>query len=151
MKNRCAQFLIILIAATVLSACTPTISPEEPSSNNGDTNTNVATTPGETKPGETTPVSGNSQTELEVPVVEYAATKSESVEALLNREAQVEFTDFGEAGKFVASINGIKGNDTHFWSFSINGKTSDVGVSQAMVIPGDSVTFTYEKIDTTKY
>ncbi len=48
-------------------------------------------------------------------------------------------------GLFVTAIAGVPGEDDAggYWMFSINGEPSPVGISEAMVNQGDTVTWTY--------
>lgn len=48
-------------------------------------------------------------------------------------------------GFFVESINGKKSSDGNYWFLYLNGKSSDTGVSQTTLEPGDTVEWKYEK------
>jgi hypothetical protein len=59
------------------------------------------------------------------------------------------FTFTGEnypsLGFFVESINGAKNADGKYWILYINGKSSDVGASNAVIRSGDTVEWRFEK------
>ncbi|MBP9759995.1 MAG: DUF4430 domain-containing protein [Candidatus Pacebacteria bacterium] len=52
--------------------------------------------------------------------------------------------DFPGIGFFIDTVQGRKATDTHFWILYVNGRTSNVGVSQARVKQGDVVEWKYE-------
>ena len=63
-----------------------------------------------------------------------------------NETLQIAFTEFS-FGEFVSGINGIApASNEAFWSFNVNGKASEVGVSDYHVQPGDKLEFKLEKI-----
>ncbi|MEK7601492.1 MAG: DUF4430 domain-containing protein [Patescibacteria group bacterium] len=75
---------------------------------------------------------------------------NESVLALMRSLAST--TDFKFTGKeypslgfFVESINGKKNGDGAYWILYINGKSSDLGASNATIHAGDTVEWRYEK------
>jgi hypothetical protein len=76
-----------------------------------------------------------------------AAENGQTAEELLNENADVEYTDYGDGGRFVSSIDGIAGDEGHYWAFYLNGEYSQTGVSQTILQEGDIITFTYEAID----
>ncbi len=53
--------------------------------------------------------------------------------------------DFGGIGFFVEEINGVSQHHPMYWIYSINGKKSQVGVSQYRLQPGDVISWSYEK------
>lgn len=53
--------------------------------------------------------------------------------------------DFGGLGFFVEEINGVPQNHPMYWIFSINGKKSQVGVSQYKLQAGDVILWSYEQ------
>ncbi len=71
------------------------------------------------------------------------------LEAMRALEKDASFTfsgrEFSGLGFFVEEINGKRGENGYYWILHINGTTSDLGVSQARVGPGDSVEWRYEK------
>ncbi len=78
---------------------------------------------------------------------EFSATQSGQVALeLLEANVILETQDFGDAGKFVTSINGLAGNNQNYWAFYLNGKYAEQGVSQTILTEGDSIKFVYEAI-----
>ncbi len=77
----------------------------------------------------------------------FTADKPMTAQELLEANATVEFTDFGAAGNFVDSINGLAGNPEHFWGFYVNDAFAEAGVGQTNLQPGDTIRFTYEDIE----
>ena len=53
--------------------------------------------------------------------------------------------DYPSLGFFVESINGKKNADGFYWILYVNGKSSDLGVSQAKIRAGDTIEWKYEK------
>ncbi len=53
--------------------------------------------------------------------------------------------EFPGLGAFVDEINGKRGQNGHYWILHINGKKSELGISQAVVRPGDRIEWRYEK------
>ena len=53
--------------------------------------------------------------------------------------------DFPGMGAFIESINGKKNADGFYWILYVNGKSSDLGVSQAKIRAGDNIEWRYEK------
>jgi hypothetical protein len=52
--------------------------------------------------------------------------------------------DFGgELGVFVTGFFGVVAEGNHFWEFSVNGKSSDVGAGNYVVKDGDVLSFKY--------
>lgn len=79
--------------------------------------------------------------------LEFSATQSGQVALeLLQANATVETQDFGDAGKFITSINGLVGSNQNYWAFYLNGEYAEQGVSQTVLTEGDSVKFVYEAI-----
>ncbi|MFH1171832.1 MAG: DUF4430 domain-containing protein [bacterium] len=54
---------------------------------------------------------------------------------------EIQSYDFGD---LVEGIGGVKADNTHFWSFYVNGKLANVGAGSYRLQPGDSVEFRYE-------
>jgi len=58
--------------------------------------------------------------------------------------------DYSSLGFFVESINGLpaqagkKNSDGFYWILYVNGKSSDLGVSQAKISSGDTIEWKYE-------
>lgn len=53
--------------------------------------------------------------------------------------------NFSGMGAFVESINGKKNAGGFYWILYVNGKASDLGVSQAKIRSGDTIEWKYEK------
>ncbi len=64
---------------------------------------------------------------------------------LLKNVAIVEYKEY-DFGVFVESINGVKGDDEHFWSFYLNGEQAKAGADQTILQKGDKVEWRYEEI-----
>jgi hypothetical protein len=71
------------------------------------------------------------------------------VEVMARLSASQPFTyrtkEFPGLGAFVDEINGKRNADGYYWILRINGKKSDLGISQAVVHPGDAIEWRYEK------
>lgn len=65
----------------------------------------------------------------------------------LQNEGQINFTEksYTGIGKFIVTINGVKGNGEQNWIFYVNDKKAQVGVSNYELNPGDVVSWKYEK------
>lgn len=78
---------------------------------------------------------------------EFTATLSGQIALeLLEANATVETQEFGDAGKFVTSINGLVGNNQNYWAFYLNDEYAQQGASQTILEKGDRVKFVYEAI-----
>lgn len=70
------------------------------------------------------------------------------LEAMQSYEARSSFTFSGTEhpalGFFVESINGKKNEDGYYWFLYINGTSSPLGASQALVHTGDVVEWRYK-------
>ncbi|GIK84319.1 MAG: hypothetical protein BroJett025_09410 [Patescibacteria group bacterium] len=78
---------------------------------------------------------------------EFSATQSGQIALeLIEANATIETQDFGDAGKFVTSINGLAGNSQNYWAFYLNGEYAEQGVSQTILEKGDTIKFVYEAI-----
>ncbi len=80
----------------------------------------------------------------------YIATENSTVYDFMDQlreEGKITFTEktYAGMGKFISSINGIKGNGEQNWIYSVNGKEAQVGVSNYKINPGDVVSWRYEK------
>lgn len=76
-----------------------------------------------------------------------ATANKQQALSLLQAVAKVETKDYGGAGAFVTSINGLAGDAGHYWAFYVNGKYAQKGASQTVLTKGDKIQFIYE--DTT--
>jgi len=71
-----------------------------------------------------------------------------SLVALDEREETFSFdgTDYGDAGFFVTSINGIEGNTEYFWKLFQNDSETMSGISQIILNDKDTMSFEYTEI-----
>ena len=53
--------------------------------------------------------------------------------------------EYPSMGMFVDSINGKKNTGGYYWIFYVNGKSSQYGISSAVVHPGDTIEWKYER------
>lgn len=82
----------------------------------------------------------------------FTATQSgQTALELLETKAEVETKDYGDAGMFVTSINGVEGDNEHYWAFYVNDEYAKQGVSQTVLESGDIVKFVYEEISQTQF
>ena len=65
----------------------------------------------------------------------------------LRSERKINFTEknYIGMGKFIETINGVKGNGDQNWIYYVNNKEAQVGVSNYKINPGDIVSWKYEK------
>lgn len=63
--------------------------------------------------------------------------------ATLKASHKVETKTYTGLGEYVVSIDGVAGDATHYWSFNVNGKSSDVGAGSYTAKAGDSLEFVY--------
>jgi hypothetical protein len=65
----------------------------------------------------------------------------------LRNEGKINFTEknYIGMGKFIESINGIKGNGKQNWIYYVNNKKAEIGVSNYEINGGDIVSWKYEK------
>ncbi|MEK7081157.1 MAG: DUF4430 domain-containing protein, partial [Patescibacteria group bacterium] len=94
------------------------------------------------------------QTILEINGTRYEEeiTGQISVYDFMNKfrgEGKINFTEknYTGMGKFIETINGIKGNGNQNWIYYVNGKEAQVGVSNYKINPGDVVSWKYEKLN----
>ncbi|NCO12428.1 DUF4430 domain-containing protein [Candidatus Pacearchaeota archaeon] len=64
---------------------------------------------------------------------------------LLKDVAKIDYKEY-DFGVFVESINGVKGDDKHFWAFYLNGEQAKTGADQTILQKGDKVEWRYEEI-----
>lgn len=88
--------------------------------------------------------------EIEGQKYESEVEKEESVYDFMNKfreEGIINFTEknYTGMGKFINSINGIKGDRNHSWIFYVNNEKSGVGVSNYQIKNGDVVSWKYEE------
>lgn len=97
-----------------------------------------------------------SMDEVQEMIVDGEAADQKVVTVLVEEEGQIVFDLLSEQqnieykqydfGVFVESINGIAGDDDHFWALYLNGELSPTGADQTVVSPQDLVEFKYEEI-----
>ena len=65
----------------------------------------------------------------------------------LRQEGKINFTEknYIGMGKFIETIDGVKGNGDQNWIYYVNGKKALVGVSNYKIKSGDIVSWKYEK------
>ena len=65
----------------------------------------------------------------------------------LKDEGKINFTEknYTGMGKFVDSINGVKGSGNQNWIYYVNGVEAQIGVSNYKIKNGDIVSWKYEK------
>lgn len=76
-----------------------------------------------------------------------ASQSGQTALELLEEKAEIETKDYGEAGMFITSINGVAGDNKHYWAFYVNDEFAQQGVSQTVLESNDVVKFIYEEID----
>lgn len=65
----------------------------------------------------------------------------------LREKGGIDFTEknYTGIGKFITSINGIKGDGDKNWIYYVNGVEAQVGVSNYKINKGDMISWKYEK------
>ncbi len=105
-------------------------------------------TPSETSLIESAPVEVDGKKKAEY---EFVAAEDDQVALdLIMANAEVETTDYGDAGKFVTSINGLAGDNSYYWAFYLNGEYAEKGASQTILKKGDTIKFVYEAVTVTQ-
>lgn len=135
--NKFILFSIFLISAVLFSGCNQltTLLPNQETQTEQTQSLEISATPELTK-------------------TEYSFTAAEDGQIALNlaqatsegTSLQIETIDYGTAGKFVSSINGLSGNNQNYWAFYVNGEYAQAGASQTILKKGDIITFTYEEV-----
>lgn len=102
----------------------------------------------ETAPTQTAPTSP-SVIVTEARVYTFTAMATSSVESLMQAERaersfSYETKNYPTLGSFLESINGVRNASGMYWMLYINGARTSVGMSQAVVVPGDRVEWRYE-------
>jgi len=90
--------------------------------------------PTDARPWFTQTVDGSKDTQ---PKTQF--TPGQTAYDVLNATHQIQSTDYGSMGKFVASIDGVAADSKHFWEFFVNGKSSNLGASSYIIKPGDVI------------
>lgn len=78
-------------------------------------------------------------------IVVVADQEGKTVFELLNEQYDIEYTEY-DFGVFIESIEGVAGDQGHFWSLYVNDELSPTGADQTTVSPDDMVEFRYEEI-----
>ncbi len=88
---------------------------------------------------------------LEINGVQYKdkiIDKESVYDFMQNLEAEnkisFKYKDYGEMGKFIEEINGVKNSGEKNWIYYINGKRAETGVSNYKLKPDDKITWKYE-------
>lgn len=82
---------------------------------------------------------------------EFTASESGVIALdLLDAETEIVTEDFGNAGKYVTSINGLAGNKDYYWAFYVNNEYAEQGAGQTQLRKGDTIKFVYEAVTPTK-
>jgi hypothetical protein len=76
-----------------------------------------------------------------------ALTDGQTAFELLGSQATVAFKQY-DFGVFIESINGLAGDEKHFWALYIDDEQSQVGADQLVLQKGDRIEFRYEEIST---
>lgn len=79
-------------------------------------------------------------------IVLSAAIDGQSALDLLSDNTKVGTQSFGEAGEFVETINGLKGDAAHYWAFYVNDKYAEKGADSTILNKGDVIKFEYTTI-----
>lgn len=74
-----------------------------------------------------------------------AQTEGETAFDLLLAEHEVAYKEY-DFGVFIESIDGLAGDDTHYWALYFNGEYAKVGADQLELMVGDEVEFRYEEL-----
>jgi|GEM_PF-3341295 len=82
-------------------------------------------------------------------IVRMVAKKNQTVLETMQYErsiGKINFTSraYPSLGDFVDSVAGRKNENGMYWFLYVNGTSSDLGASQKMVAPGDSIEWRYE-------
>jgi len=75
-----------------------------------------------------------------------AETSDQSAFELLRTKANVAYKEY-DFGVYIESINGLAGDDNHYWALYVNGEYAQAGADQTILSQGDRIEFRYEKID----
>ena len=78
--------------------------------------------------------------------VSYAGKDGQNALDLLKASHQVEAKTFKGIGEMVSGIDGTIADQSHFWAFYVNGKSSDVGASAYVSKNSDTLEWKLEEI-----
>jgi hypothetical protein len=85
------------------------------------------------------------QTQTQEPI-KYQGEDGKTALELLKAKYNIQTQNFGAAGDFVSTINGVTPDSSHFWSFYVNGVQSNVGASQYITKNTDTIEWKLEAI-----
>lgn len=95
---------------------------------------------------ETPAASTETQTETAVSDITLTASSSgQTALELLTSEHQVQAKEY-DFGVFIEGIDGVMGDNQHFWAIYHNGESALVGASDLILDSGDQVRFVYEPV-----
>lgn len=138
-KTLSIVLFLIIVALGITGASLLFIS--QPSNNLTTTPTNIAT-----RTIDTDEVLGARDTADQLRLDLTAQIDGQTALELLETSAKIETEDYGLAGKFVTSINGVESDSKNFWAFYLNGEFAAAGASQTILEAGDTISFVYEEI-----
>ena len=100
----------------------------------------------------TTVPSGYIQATITVPGSNYSiavppqSTVEDAMKLLEAQNSTFTFTQksFPSLGEFVESINGHANANGYYWFLYVNGKSSDTGISETIIQPGDEIQWQYK-------
>ena len=76
--------------------------------------------------------------------VPAGSTVLDLMNALKAEGLRFEGKEFPGLGLRIDSVNGVSSDNGYYWFLYVNGKSSDAGVSQTKVLPGDVVEWRYK-------
>jgi hypothetical protein len=76
----------------------------------------------------------------------HATQDGQTAFDLLKNNADIETKQY-DFGIFIESVNGLKGDDQHFWAFYVNDQKSQTGADTTILKKGDVAKFVWEKIE----
>lgn len=81
-------------------------------------------------------------------LISITATKdNQNALQLLQENAQVELTSYGELGDMVTGINGLQADNQHFWSIYVNNEQATRGLNDIVLMQGDTLEMRWEEIE----
>jgi len=80
-------------------------------------------------------------------LLEFEATiDGQTAFELLKSQVQVAYKEY-DFGVFIESINGLAGDESHYWALYVNGEYAQAGADQTILNQGDKIEFRYERIE----
>lgn len=131
------KFLLLLLL--LAAGCNPV------AINNPDQSTPVVAVPTST-PTKIIQNYTNNSTESQEKTFRYQGVEGKTALELLKAQAQVETKTYDSLGEFVVSINGLKGDDQHYWAFYVNNQQASVGASSYLTKDGEVIEWKYENM-----